>query len=157
MDRWIDPIFLKGDERTAEWVRIIKEVNRNPQIAESVWILKGGCRDPRTIESVRIFKEERMYPQSADSVRIFQAGCRDLRTAESVRILMTYAGIHWPPSFWRGTHWTTDRIEPRSSSCCSNSCFNSFICCWNFSCLLLFSGETLLTSGCIFDWTSSGG
>ena len=59
-DRWIGPNFKGGwrDLRTAESVRILKEVCRNPRTAESGRIFKGGYRDLRITESVRIFKKK---------------------------------------------------------------------------------------------------
>ena len=47
------PLYLRY-LRTAESVRILKELCRNPRTTESVWVFKGRCRDPGTAESVRI-------------------------------------------------------------------------------------------------------
>ena len=95
-DRWIGPNFKGGwrDLRTAESVRILKEVCRNPRTAESGRIFKGGYRDLRTTESVRIFETKCRNPRTFESVWIFEGERRYPRTAESVRMSK---GEWWDP------------------------------------------------------------
>ena len=103
-DRWIGPNFKGGwrDLRTAESVRILKEVCRNPRTAESGRILKEGYTDLRTTESVRIFETKCRNPRTFESVWIFEGG--RLKGDDRIRGLLNHseflmgdAEIYEPP------------------------------------------------------------